>query len=145
MSVCLFPAQGLYSQLVRQQDKLEKITDQPATTALSTAAIAPILYLYNKPGASPSGLITAAQINSSKTAADYVTKKLTDDRLGLMWYEPEDSSRMEGNFPDLELNSWGVWIVGATAGAAAKSGNKVRAGKGKYKVSGQARGLRVAM
>jgi hypothetical protein len=109
---------------VQEQDELEKITDQDGASAVSTAVLAPTLYLYSKPGASPLNLITPAQVNTSKTAAEHATTTLTDPEFGLEWFKcPED--RRDDCGVDLGLNAWAVWLVGQTASAAAKSGNKV--------------------
>ena len=118
----LFLLQSLYTQLVQQQDKLEDITDQTAGSGLSTAVIAPVLTLYSK-----KGLLTPAQVNSSKTAASFVTTGLTHPTLGFMWFkpDPQSSSFIDNSHPDVALNSWGVWVLNATAPAAAKSNNTV--------------------
>jgi hypothetical protein len=107
---------------VQQQDKLDDIEDQTAGSGLSTAVIAPVLTLYSK-----NGLLTPAQVNTSRKAANFMATGLTYSRLGFIWYKPDSqsSSFIDNSNPDVPLNSWGVWILSVTAPAAGKSNNTV--------------------
>jgi hypothetical protein len=121
---------------VQEQDELEKITYQDGASAVSTAVLAPTLYLYSKPGASPLNLITSAQVNTSKTAAEHATTTLTDPEFGLMSSECPEGHR-DWCGVNLGLNAWAVWVVGQTASAAAKSGNKVGGERGGARGGGE--------
>ena len=99
--------------------------DMLAADLVAAAALPALLARYGGAG----GRASAARLNASRAAAEYVAKKLTDGELGLTYTDLSDSppSWRPGGAA-VALNGWALWLLGQAAAPTPRGAGGQQAG-----------------